>query len=68
VEAGVVKYTEAVNEFRRQYWTQLLAKHNGHVKPAAKEAGINRTHCYKALNRLGVPYVSTRHEGNWGDL
>ena len=38
-----MKYTEAVNEFRRRYWIALLAKHDGHVKPAAKEAGINRT-------------------------
>ncbi|MGE0551667.1 MAG: sigma 54-interacting transcriptional regulator [Kofleriaceae bacterium] len=38
----------------RQYLTELLAKHNGNVKVAAKAAGINTVTLYRLLRRRGL--------------
>jgi transcriptional regulator with GAF, ATPase, and Fis domain len=38
----------------RQFLTELLAKHNGNVKVAAKAAGINTVTLYRLLKRRGL--------------
>jgi DNA-binding NtrC family response regulator len=38
----------------RQYLTELLAKHGGNVKVAAKAAGINTVTLYRLLKRRGL--------------
>ncbi len=38
----------------RQYLTELLAKHGGNVKTAAKAAGINTVTLYRLLKRRGL--------------
>jgi len=38
----------------RQYLTDLLAKHAGNVKTAAKAAGINTVTLYRLLKRRGL--------------
>jgi DNA-binding NtrC family response regulator len=38
----------------RQYLTELLAKHDGNVKVAARAAGINAVTLYRLLKRRGL--------------
>jgi DNA-binding NtrC family response regulator len=38
----------------RQYLTDLLARHGGNVKVAAKAAGINTVTLYRLLKRRGL--------------
>jgi DNA-binding NtrC family response regulator len=38
----------------RQYLTDLLARHAGNVKAAAKSAGINTVTLYRLLKRRGL--------------
>ena len=43
----------------RQYLTDLLAKHGGNVKVAAKAAGINTVTLYRLLKRRGLHFART---------
>jgi DNA-binding NtrC family response regulator len=38
----------------KQYLTELLAKHGGNVKTAARAAGINTVTMYRLLKRRGL--------------
>ncbi len=46
---------DAEAEFRKMYLTKTLQKTTS-VTEAAKQLGINRTHFYKLLAQLGIPY------------
>jgi len=46
---------DAETEFRKLYVTKTLQKTSS-VSEAAKQLGINRTHFYKLLSQLGIPY------------
>jgi DNA-binding NtrC family response regulator len=43
----------------RQYLTDLLARHNGNVKTAARAAGINAVTLYRLLKRRGLQLART---------
>ena len=43
-----------LDPLERQYLTDLLAKHGGNVKAAAKAAGINTVTLYRLLKRRGL--------------
>jgi two-component system response regulator HydG len=43
-----------LDPLERQYLTELLAKHGGNVKVAAKAAGINTVTLYRLLKRRGL--------------
>lgn len=45
---------EWLEPLERQYLTDLLAKHDGNVKVAAKAAGINTVTLYRLLKRRGL--------------
>ena len=47
----------------RQYLTELLAKHGGNVKAAAKAAGINTVTLYRLLKRRGLHMGRTVKQG-----
>jgi hypothetical protein len=63
-------YPEAVLQFKRQYWIDLLERCDQDVWVAAWVAGVNRTHAYQIINVLGIPYAKCRraHRGNWRGL
>ncbi len=46
---------DAEAEFRKMYLTKTLQKTTS-ISEAAKQLGINRTHFYKLLAQLGIPY------------
>ncbi|MFQ3596700.1 MAG: sigma 54-interacting transcriptional regulator [Chloroherpetonaceae bacterium] len=46
---------DAETEFRKMYLTKTLQKTSS-ITEAAKQLGINRTHFYKLLTQLGIPY------------
>jgi len=46
---------DAEAEFRKMYLTKTLQK-TASISEAAKHLGINRTHFYKLLAQLGIPY------------
>lgn len=46
---------DAETEFRKMYLTKTLQRTSS-ITEAAKQLGINRTHFYKLLSQLGIPY------------
>jgi hypothetical protein len=48
-------YSEAVRDFKRRYWIDLLLRHDDNVSGAAREAGVRRSHVYRLLHALNVP-------------
>lgn len=61
-------YQESVVQFKREYWTRLLAETAGNLSEAARRAGVNRTYAVKlVINQLGIERPPA-HRGNWGDL
>ncbi len=46
---------DAETEFRKMYLTKTLQKTSS-ITEAARQLGINRTHFYKLLAQLGIPY------------
>lgn len=49
-----MKYREYMNACKATYLAALMAKHQGCVKLAAREAGCNRTAFYEMLQRFGL--------------
>lgn len=50
----------------RLYWTNLYIECNGSMSQAAKISGVNRTHCYRIMERLGVmPYMKGPNDEVW---
>jgi DNA-binding NtrC family response regulator len=70
-ESAVVRpYAQALADFKRAYWQTLVAAYDGKVSQAAAASGMNRTHVYKVLDGLGVPYTRGAqggHRGRWVD-
>jgi transcriptional regulator with PAS, ATPase and Fis domain len=48
----------ALDEFERRYLEALLARHDGKVALAAKEAGVGRVYLYKLLKRHAVGHAT----------
>ncbi len=46
---------DAETEFRKMYLTKTLQRTSS-ITEAARQLGINRTHFYKLLTQLGIPY------------
>jgi DNA-binding NtrC family response regulator len=70
MEANITPYVQALEEFKRDYWTWLIAKAGGSVSLCARLAGVNRTHAYEVLARYNIPYIPAEcgHRGKWGNL
>jgi hypothetical protein len=50
----------------RLYWTNLYIECNGSMSQVAKIAGVNRQHCYRIMDRLGIaPYMKAPNDGLW---
>ena len=45
---------DATEEFQRQWLTASLARHQGHLANAAREAGMDRSNFHRLLRKLGV--------------
>ncbi len=45
---------DATEAFQRTWLTAALARHNGHVADAAREAGVDRSNFHRTLRKLGV--------------
>jgi anaerobic nitric oxide reductase transcription regulator len=45
---------EATTAFQRAWLADALARHNGHVANAAREAGIDRSNFHRMLRKLGM--------------
>lgn len=50
----VLKYKEALKEFQRKYYKEILLDAKGSVVIAAITAGLNRTQVYNKLRELGI--------------
>jgi DNA-binding NtrC family response regulator len=50
----VVPYREALREFKRRYWEELIASTGGNVSAAARIAQVNRCDLYSTFRRYGV--------------
>lgn len=63
-------YRTALREFRVKYWTALMEECGHSVLAVARRAKTNRTHAYRALAALGIPFEKDRraNRGNWGNL
>jgi hypothetical protein len=65
-------YLEAVRQFKRGYWIDVLARCDHNITAAARMAGVQRQHVYRILRVLDVPHAPLSriggHRGNWGDL
>jgi two-component system, NtrC family, response regulator GlrR len=59
-------FREYMQRCASEYLAALLAKHNGCVKAAAREAGCNRTDFYKVLKRHGIE-PPRNGCGRWSD-
>jgi DNA-binding NtrC family response regulator len=53
-----MNYRDAKKIFERQYFTQLLEQTNGKISPAARLAGLDRSHFRTKLNNLGMRNAS----------
>lgn len=49
-----MKYDEAIKAFRTHYWLRAIAEADGNMKRAAEASGVNRTHMYQRLKKLGI--------------
>jgi anaerobic nitric oxide reductase transcription regulator len=49
---------EATTAFQRAWLADALARHNGHVANAAREAGIDRSNFHRMLRKLGMRSAS----------
>ncbi len=45
---------EAVENFEREYISQVLAQNNGSMAKAARFLGLERSHLYKKINKLKI--------------
>jgi DNA-binding NtrC family response regulator len=45
---------QAVAAFEQQYLRELLARHHGHVRSAAAEAGVDRVYIYRLMRKYGL--------------
>jgi DNA-binding NtrC family response regulator len=45
---------QLINEYERQYMTQVLAECNGSITDVARRSGLERTSIYRILRRLGL--------------
>ncbi len=72
------RYNKAHRDWQREYLTKALTACDNSVIKAAKLTGINRTHFYKMMRKLGMDTVrvvpgrkvSTANRGNaaWQEL
>jgi DNA-binding NtrC family response regulator len=46
---------QVIAEFEKRYVRALMARHNGNVSGAAREAGLSRTALYALMKRAGMP-------------
>ncbi len=53
---------EAERQAVREYLLGVLEKHNWNYVHTAREAGINRSSLYVALDRLGIRRPEVNHE------
>jgi len=51
-----------LSEFEREYVVELLRRHNMNVSAAAREAGVDRRHIYRLLDKHHIP-LPARGEG-----
>ena len=67
---AIVPYREAKAAFDREYWTAALAACGGSRVDAARAAGINRTHIWKLMRKLGVGTIrpQVRRQGRWAEF
>ena len=49
-----VTFHEAVAEFKRELIRETLRRHGGNLTHAAAALGLQRTHLYVVMRRLGV--------------
>ena len=45
---------KVLDAFERQYLTDLISRHDGNISKAAREAGIDRRHLYRLLDKYGI--------------
>lgn len=55
------QYAEAVREFQRAYWRNLLQQTKWRVSEAAALAGVDRCNIYRTLHKLGVLNQGRKH-------
>lgn len=65
-----MSYREELQQFKRNYWMDLLARCEQNIHAAARASGMHRCHIYKVLESLGIHFEKAKngHRGNWGDL
>lgn len=63
-------YVQALEEARRAYFTALMEQTHGNVAEVARIAGVNRSHCYELLERVGLHESRKQNAGNgvWQSL
>ncbi len=49
-----VKYKQAVEQFDRNYFTELLGQSKGNISQAARVAGFSRQHLHQILKKLNI--------------
>jgi DNA-binding NtrC family response regulator len=47
---------QVLDAFERQYLIDLLHRHKMHISRAAREAGIDRRHLYRLLDKYGIEF------------
>jgi DNA-binding NtrC family response regulator len=58
-------FKEAQRIWELEFWQEALATY-GTVQKTALAVGVDRTHVYKRLARVGIK--RRKHVGNWGNL
>lgn len=52
--SGSATLKDAVDEFERDYIKATLERHNGNMAEAARQLGLERSHLYKKMKKLGL--------------
>lgn len=62
-------YSQALEDFRRQYFTRAL-RETGGVTAAAQACGLHRSHVHLMIRRYGIKHARKRGTGNsqWQSL
>ena len=65
---SVKKYQDALHEWEREYITSALKQCGNNLSEVARRTGLNRTHLYRVLKRIGERRARYGGNESWRQL
>jgi transcriptional regulator of acetoin/glycerol metabolism len=53
-ESGIRTLRDATDDFQRRFIRATIRRHDGNITRAARELGLERSHLYKKIKKLGL--------------